>query len=77
MNSILPPEGLFSRTAAWEGLVLRAVNALHLRGAFFPTGENPGLAPFPNHVELCLLTHMSVDSPITIFYPSFCFLHSF
>ena len=59
LGGILPLEGLFGRRTAGKGFVLRTGEALHLRGAFFPTGENSGLAPFPNHIELCFLDHFN------------------
>ena len=57
MGAVLPLEGLLGGQAAGEGLVLCAGKPLHLPGAFLPTGENPGLAPFPDHVEFRFFSH--------------------
>ena len=51
-GGILSLKGMFGCGAAGKGFVLGARKAMHLVGALLPTGENPGLAAFPDHIKL-------------------------
>ena len=71
----LAMQGLLGSQAGRKGFEARTSEALYLGGASFPTGEDAGLASFPDHVKLVFWGHIN-DQLSAIYYFNSCAMES-